>query len=348
MPSTVNSLCRVLLGAAFIFAGLTKAVDPMGGAIQLGEYFSAYGLEWLRGSEYALAIASATLELTLGGLLIVGLWPRSVAVATLAAMVFFTGLTLNIALTNPVEDCGCFGEALKLTNWQTFWKNAALLLPLSIVLLILSRRALAKKRTSRAKFLWPALFVLLGVGPGLWALRHLPIVDFLPYPVGTDLLAVPAASEGETTLIYRNISTGEQREFALADTTWWDEATWAYVDTKVAAADAPRGETFAILDGGQEVTRAVLGEAGEVWLLCVSDPATLPAEVERALANAADQAPRAVALTPAPLAGGEAPGGIPYYNMDDTTLKSLLRAPYGVVVVREGVVAKKYRWSDIP
>lgn len=343
------AVCRILLGLAFVFSGFTKGVDPMGWAIQMGEYFNAYGLDLLRGSENCWAIALPAVEWTLGWLLVVGMWPRVSATAVFVMMLFFSGLTLHIALTNPVTDCGCFGEVLKLTNWQSFWKNAALLLPLSIVTLLVAWR-MPRRSGYKASDNWaaPIIFVLPCLGVGLWALTHLPILDFLPYKAGTDLLAAPARPAGETLLLYKNIHTGQQREFTLADTTWYDESTWEYVDTILPDGAAAPAESFAILDAGRDVTRALLDTPGPMYLFCVSDPATMNESVRAALERAAQAAPLAIALTPAPLAAGQTFYGLPCYNMDDTTLKSLLRADYGLVILERGVIKKKYRWSDIP
>ncbi len=338
--------CRIFLGLAFVFSGVTKGVDPMGWAILLGEYIGVYGLDFLRGSEYFFAIASSTLELTLGLLLVCGVWRRVTASAALAIMLFFSGLTLHIALTDPVADCGCFGEAVKLSNWQTFWKNAAILLPLSTITCLSAWRKAQRCRGGLRAVLIAIAGVTIGVGMGLWALCHLPIVDFLPYKTGIDLLAAPEPT-GETTLIYRNIETGQQHEFPLSDTTWWDESTWEYVDTILPDEAGGGAESFAILDRGSDVTRELLSGPGELYLLCISDIDAMPEPVEAALGQAA-AGRRAIALTPVPLRPGQTFDGVPYYNMDDTTLKSLLRADYGLVILEQGVIKKKYRWSDIP
>ncbi len=353
------SLCRVLLGLLFVFSGLAKGVDPMGTAIQFGEYYNAFGLDFLRGTETLFSVMLSTGEAALGLLLVFGIWPRISGTLVAVGMFFFTLLTLYIALTNPVADCGCFGEAVKLSNWGTFYKNALLLFPLSIVVAV-NVWVVTPKPWVKMDLFWTAVFIAIPCCISIYGLRHLPLVDFLPYKKGVDL---PQALKGgmgsgdETKLVYRDMQSGQVVEFSMSDTTWYDASRWEYVDTIVPeTTKAAAAGSFAILDAGADVTLELIDRPGVLMLLCVSDPDKLDAACARALDMAAREAQnegwRVIAVTPVALeeGAGMLVNGmpVPYYNMDDVTLKSLLRAKNGLVVLDGGVITDKRNCRDIP
>ncbi|HEY4785751.1 MAG TPA: MauE/DoxX family redox-associated membrane protein, partial [Bacteroidales bacterium] len=123
----IRIIARILVGLVFIFSGFVKGIDPMGSAIKFSEYFETFHLTWLSSFALVLSIAQSTAEFLIGVALLVGLRMRVTAWATLIFMGFFLVLTFYIAIANPVTDCGCFGDALVITNWQTFYKNIVLM-----------------------------------------------------------------------------------------------------------------------------------------------------------------------------------------------------------------------------
>jgi uncharacterized membrane protein YphA (DoxX/SURF4 family) len=122
-------ISRIFIGLVFLFSGFVKAIDPFGSAIKFSEYFEAFHIDFLAFAALPLAILLSATELMIGLNLLAGLRMRFTAWLLLVFMSYFTLLTLVLAFTNPVSDCGCFGDALKLTNWQTFGKNIILFLP---------------------------------------------------------------------------------------------------------------------------------------------------------------------------------------------------------------------------
>ncbi|MBR2496858.1 MAG: DoxX family protein, partial [Parabacteroides sp.] len=123
----ITEFCRLLIGVVFIFSGFVKAVDPMGGGIKISEYLTSFGLESLEAFSVLISFNLSAIEFTLGVCMLLGAYRRYTAFFALLFMAFMTPLTLYLALFDPVSDCGCFGDALILSNWETFFKNVALL-----------------------------------------------------------------------------------------------------------------------------------------------------------------------------------------------------------------------------
>ena len=236
----LSEVCRLILGATFLLSGFTKVVDPWGTAIKINEYLSIYGFEFLEPGSMAFSIWLCGAEMMMGCMLLCKVRIRLVSIFALVSMLFFTGLTLLSATIIPVEDCGCFGEALKLTPWQTFFKNLVLL-PMAAVVWYRYRhdRIFAFRR---AEVVLTLFFFLLTMGLGTWCYRHLPLMDFLPYKVGVNIYeamhapAPQAEEDAAVVLVYRNRITGAEREFTLDDPEWQDAATWEWVDTRTAGA----------------------------------------------------------------------------------------------------------------
>ncbi|MBO7495084.1 MAG: DoxX family protein, partial [Salinivirgaceae bacterium] len=127
LKPTLLLICRIVIGVTFIYSGFVKAVDPLGSTYKFIDYFNAFGIGWANGLAFGLSILQDVIEFTLGVMMLFNLQIKLGSVLVLAFMVFYTPLTLYIAITNPVHDCGCFGDALVITNWQTFFKNVVLL-----------------------------------------------------------------------------------------------------------------------------------------------------------------------------------------------------------------------------
>ncbi len=354
------ALIRVVLGVVFIASGFLKAVDPWGGAIKMHDYFAAFGMGWLDGARWVLSIGQSALEMWLGGMLLLNHWRSFTRFFVLLFMAFYTLLTLYIALTNPVSDCGCFGDAIKLTNWQTFYKNLVLL-PMAIVLFLHTRRETPPGRGGGAVI---AAMAVLTLVPPLCAMRSLPWIDFLPFKTGTNLpskvyVAPEDRGESRTTLIYRDLIDGTEQEFEVGDTTWYDTARWEFVDartTVISEGKEPEITNFVIFSASDDVTDDVLA-AGEVFVLIVDRPAELDAKAAARFASIARFTAKhdieTIALTAASLDGEAAfqraiGAPVPLYNIDATTLKSMLRAHRGLIILVRGTVAAKMNLNRTP
>lgn len=358
----LSHLCRLVLAATFIVSGFTKTVDPWGTALKVEEYLSIYGMEYLQPAAMAFSIWLCGAELMMGLMLLCKVRIRLISIFALASMLFFTLLTLLSATLLPVEDCGCFGEAFKLSPWATFFKNLALL-PMAFVVWWRYRpdRIFAFKPV---EVLLTLLFFTGTMSLGYYCYRHLPLIDFLPYKVGVNIPEAMRESdipdrEVETVLVYRNRRTGRLREFSLEDTAWQDTARWEWVDTRVGEEVRPMRplvSEFALRDGSEEVTEELLAAPGRLYMLCVTSFDRLAPRcarrMERLAERAAAEGARIVCLTPQSLGGlaGHRFGEwtVPCYNIDATTMKTLLRARNGVVTLDDGTIVDKRNCRDIP
>ena len=174
----VRNFSRIIIAPVFIFSGFVKAIDPLGSAYKFSDYFEAFGLDFLSPMALVLAVMLSTTELIIGLSIIMGVLMRVTSWALLIFMSFFTLLTLLIAITNPVSDCGCFGDAIILTNWQTFWKNIVFMVP--TLILFYGRKRFRPIGSIGAEWGIVTLFIVTGISLSLYTYRNLPVFDFRP------------------------------------------------------------------------------------------------------------------------------------------------------------------------
>ncbi len=357
----VAHACRIVLAATFILSGFTKVIDPWGTALKVDEYLTIYGLETLMSASMLFSIWLCGAELMMGCMLLFKVRIRLISIFALISMFFFTVLTFLSATVLPVEDCGCFGEALKLSPWQTFFKNLVLL-PLAVVVWWRYRpdRIFAFKPL---EIVLTVLFFLFSMGLGYYCYIHLPLIDFLPYKVGVNIreaMQEPAETVGktETVLIYRDRETGRERSFSLDETEWQDTMRWEWVDTRMltdAPTIRPLVSEFALRDNGSDATDDVLAVRGRLYMLCVTSFDRLPERCIRRMAalvaRAAEEGAQVVCLTPYPLDGETwydfGTGEVHCYNIDASTMRTMLRARNGVVVLDDGTITAKMNCRDI-
>lgn len=357
-------LARYVLGGTFVFSGFVKAVDPLGSAYKFQDYFAAFGMPWLSGAALVFAVLLSWAELTLGVLMILDTL-RPVAVWGITGfMALFTPLTLYLAIANPVSDCGCFGDAIKLTNWETFAKNV--ILSVFVVLLLLGdwrkRLYIQRQRVWVQVVGWAAIGVL-ALLPSLYALRHLPLIDFRPYRVGASFAEGRSIPEGApldeyaTTFIYSK--DGQSKEFTEEDYPW-DDTTWHFVDSKtelITKGYEPPMGNFRLTDlSGVDVTDSLvlgdgylaLGVAPFLEKISAEDASDWLrlAEVMRARGGAA-----VLATSSGPEAIRDFTArheGVRIVTADERVLKTVVRADLGVALVQHGVILDKWRMRDVP
>ena len=353
---------RLLLALTFILSGFVTAVDPLGTQYKIHDYLGAMHL-----GEFALdyltltaSILQSAVEFVLGICLLFAIRRRVVTRLTLAVMVVMTILTLWLALANPISDCGCFGDALVLTNWQTFWKNVVLLVAAVIVSLWpLDMMRFISKSNQWIVFNYASLFILFISG---YCLYDLPMFDFRPYHVGANIKEGMEVPEGarlpqfETTFIMEK--DGQRQEFTAEN---YPDSTWTFVDSRTvqtAEGYVPPIHDFSILTyEGEDITDEVLSREGYTFMLisphleqaddsqfdrinqiseyCQDngyDFCCLTASTERAISRWQD------------ITGAE----YPFYQADETMLKTVIRSNPGLLLLRQGTVIRKWSHNMLP
>ena len=354
--------CRVLIGVVFIFSGFVKAVDPMGGAIKIDDYLSAFGLEALQPFSVVMSFNLSAIEFTLGVCTLLGVYRRYVSFLVLLFMAFMTPLTLYLALFNPVSDCGCFGDAVVLTNWETFYKNIVLLAA-SIVVFIYNQRMLPGFTFHVYWFV--ALYAyLFGIGFAYYNYNHLPVIDFRPYKIGANipqLMAIPeGAPEDEYAYTFIYEKDGVQKEFSL-DNYPADDSSWTFVDTKtelIKKGYEPLVDNFNLYDeAGDEVTDDILHNPEPVLLLISPKLEEADDEHIDEINSMYDYAlehqipfygvtgsTQEVIEFWSDNTGAE----YPYLMADEVLLKTIIRSNPGLVLLKEGTIMAKWHYNDFP
>lgn len=362
-------MSRILLGLVFVFSGFAKLVDPLGSTYKIQDYLSAMGLDFFAPIALVMGIALATFEFTLGVCLLLGTNIKSTSILSLFMMGFMTPLTLWIAIADPVSDCGCFGDALVITNWQTFWKNIVLLS--LAVLVFLWRKYSPKLFTERTDWLISICAGAFSIMVSLYCYANLPVIDFRPYKNGTDIIKSMEVPEGaeedefETTLVYEK--EGIQQEFSL-DNYPKDDSTWTFVDSKnklIKKGYEPPIHDFSMEhpDMG-DITDDVLQNEGYTFLMVCYRVEKANTNKRKEINNIYEFAKEngygfycmtATGLETEEMRefqnemewgqGGE---GYPFVNSDEITLKTIVRSNPGLVLIKNGVVINKWSNKNMP
>lgn len=353
---------RIVLGLTFLFSGFVKAVDPLGSVYKFSEYFLAFGWSVSENLVQLLSLVQSSLEFTLGIILIFSVWNKIAKWAVFLFMLLMTPFTLYLALVNPVTDCGCFGDVLVITNWQTFLKNVFLLL-LSVCLLVgkESYYSFFGERTSRWTILWSLIFsVLLSV----FAYRHLPLVDFSPYKIGNDLKSLTTlppnavADSFDYKFVYEK--EGVRKSFTV-DAVPSDSSGWKYVDREQILIR--KGESPVIKDLVIEhpqmgnITEDLLYNPTYVFLLI--SPKLESAErdfienVNKAWTYAKKYDYLFYGITSSNASAVdewsyEYNSEYVFCTGDDKKLQAMLRTNPGLIILKNGVVLHKWASRDIP
>ena len=352
-------LMRITVGGVFIFSGFTKGVDPWGSYYKITDYLNAMGLEGWAGTALFLAVAIAALEFMLGVALAVGAYRRSAPWLALLAMLVMTPLTLWLAVTGAVPDCGCFGDALHMSNWATFGKNILLLL--GIIYLLFFNTTVRGVYGPAVQWMVMALSFAFVMAVAYFGYFTQPLIDYRPYPIGTRLVNTTCLSdsdEGEDDFIFIYSRDGKEQEFTI-DSLPDEEDGWEYVTRYHARR--PRGKVImqtgnsedgiAILDSeGNDVTIDVLADSHNTLLLLFPDLASVGVVNSFALNELNDAAQvtdvDVIGLTPATAEQIEqwqdiSMASYPIYNMDDSELKMIARGNPAVVYLEDGVISWK-------
>ena len=361
----IRLLSRWIVGVVFIFSGFVKAVDPLGSAYKFGDYFSAFKLGFLEFLALPMGIFLSAFELILGLTLILGYRRKTMFTILMWFMSFFTLLTFILALFNPVSDCGCFGDALILTNWQTFFKNVVLMV--FVLILYFGRNSSYNSGPILREWI---LITILFAGASLfsfWNFRHLPMIDFRPYDVGTVIreeMEIPSGvpvDEYETTLIYRNLETGKTSSFSMENYPS-DTLQWEFVDSEsklVKRGYEPPIHDFAIMDNyGFDLVDEIISDEGYSLIMVSYDLAGVDEEALIRVGEwsqleifASDFSFYAVtATTSAEVESISSELGLGYEFLagDEIMLKTIVRSNPGFMLLKNGVILGKWSYREFP
>ena len=349
------TLCRLLVGALFIFSSFTKGVDPLGTKYKILDYLAVYNLQWFNDIAMLLSVCLILVEFLVGICLLTNIFPRLAVLGATILMLFFTTTTLFDAVYNLVPDCGCFGTAVKMTNWQTFYKNLvinAVLLPL-----ILNNKQLKNRLTWRGQFVIGFLYALAFVLFEVYNYRHLPVVDFMNWKVGKQM-KVENEEPAKIYLTFRNTATGETQEYLSPNYPWNDSvwsSQWEFVDQRMEGGNDYLG--FSALDeDGNDVTDMILET--ENLLMFTSHDMTKITDEEwqkiKTITEAADAhgyyVVWAVANTPEYVKTLREQYDFLYevYYGDELEIKTLVRFNPGLMLLDDGLVVDKWSAIDFP
>ncbi len=354
----LKEFSRYFVGLVFIFSGFVKGVDPLGTTYKIEDYLIAYEMDWAIPFALYLSIILVTVEFLLGIAIFFRLWMKFSSILLLLMMVFFTILTFFDAIYNPVPDCGCFGDAITLTNWETFYKNLVLMV---FVLIIFQSRSKYKQRLSKLQhYLILLIFGICFIFFSIYNYKHLPIIDFMDWKTGNDMIPDNQGEE-KIYLTYVNKNTGEEKEYLSPNYPWQDSvwmSQWEFKSQRIDDSDVVRSHELAIENEfGEDVTNNYITNPDLQFLFIAYD---LSKTKKKAFEKVADFAKKAdydgysfIVLT------SDIPEQVrqfkydmnldmEFFNSDDIVLKTMVRANPGLILLRDGVVLDKWHYNDLP
>lgn len=368
----ITQISRVLVGALFIFSGLVKLNDPVGFSYKLDEYFApdVLNLPFLQPLALSLAIILVIVEVLVGVALIIGFWRKVTSWVLLLMIVFFTFLTFYSAYFNKVTDCGCFGDAIPLTPWESFGKDVVLTI---LVLIIFFNRnyiqPFMRKGASSA-----IMLVSLGacVALAVHVLNHLPVIDFRPYAVGKSIpdgmksaeeLGLQPTEYG-TIYYLRNTESGEISKVsskAYVDDKWYERKEFEMLTDKTETVVLVEGyeppvHDFVISLEDEDITDRVLSMP-VVFIVISQKIEAADKKSFEAINEFAVEAAKSNYFTLGVCASlpsvveeyrHELQTPFPFAVMDETTLKTIVRSNPGIVLLKHGRVAAKWHYNDLP
>lgn len=348
---------RIVVGLVFIFSSVVKGVDPLGTAYRVEDYLEAYG--WYFMVEYALylGLLLIVVEFLLGISMLFRLRFKLGALGVLLIMLIFTTITYFDASLNLVSDCGCFGDAVKLSNWETFYKNIVLIL---MAIIIFANR----KRTvqSTSKWFQNSLLTVIILGFMFFInynINHLPMIDFRDWKIGNDMNTI-GEENTKVYLSYKNKETGETKEYLSPNYPWNDSvwiANWEFVGQRFDNSSVIKMYELIIEDSlGNDFTKDLIENPFTQILLIVPDLEKInDIGVKKAFMISKtlgeDEYFAIVTVADFESAGkffSENMDGIEVYFADDIELKAMIRSNPGIIILKEGIVIDKLHYNDFP
>lgn len=363
--NVIKHIARTLFGITFIFSGFVKGIDPWGSAYKFTDYFNALGLDWLIWAAFPLGVLLSFAEFMIGIAFLFNWWIRLFSWLGLIFMAFFLPLTLWIALKNPVTDCGCFGDALVISNWETFYKNLVLI---ALALIVFKYRNEKREKSSgKIPFILSMVSAVVYFGLVFQSYNHLPIFDFRPYKIGVNIpeaMIIPEDAQQEiyeNTFYYKNLKTGKIKKFTEENYPWQDTVNWEYQDMEsvlVQKGYEPPIHDFRIeTPDGENIIDFFISDENYVFMLVAYDLHKTRIKSQESINELATWAIEEdlafICLTSTIIDDAMAfaeEHSTPYefFNCDEITLKTIIRSNPGLVVLKNGTIVGKWHYNDIP
>jgi len=354
------SIARIFVGALFILSGLIKLNDPVGFSFKLDEYFSSAVLDLPFLAPYALMIAVVLVifEVLLGVFLLIGYKPKFTVWSLFAMILFFTFLTWYSAYYNKVTDCGCFGDAIKLTPWESFTKDVVLLV---LIIVLLFNLKFIKPLFGRLGLTVVALLSFIAcLWFGFHVLMHLPSMDFRPYKIGnniTEQMTIPDDAPQAIMDYHWKFNVNGKEEIITTRGSYPDvDGDFISVETEEIQAgyEAPIHD-FSIERDGQDFTEAILAEDKVLMIIMynlVSSESDGMQTLKAASESATKKGYKVVGITASNInmqeEMAEAYGlNFDFYFCDETALKTIIRSNPGILKLNKGTIIQKLHWNDI-
>ena len=359
----IVNLCRIIVAVTFIFSGFVKAIDPIGTQYKLQDYLGAIGMAGILPNWTLLAVAVflAAIEFCIGIFLLFAIQRRLISKLTVAFMAFMTMVTVWIVVADPVKDCGCFGDALHLTNTETLIKNIVLLVcSLAIMYRPLTMFRFVSKSNQWIVTNYTIVFILVSSGLSLY---YLPIFDFRPYHIGVNIprgMEIPKGAklpQFKTTFIMEK--NGQRKEFTLDN---YPDASWKFIDSKTVQTSEgyiPPIHDFSITDNktGLDLTNSVLSHKGYTFLLIAPHLETADdsnfGDIDRLYEYAQSYDIPFYCLTASTtkaikrwidLTGAE----YSFCITDEAVLKTIIRSNPGLLLLKDGTIINKWSHNNLP
>ena len=351
-------LIRIFTGLVFIFSSTVKGIDPLGTAYRVEDYLLVYGWNFMMDYALVLSIFLIIIEFLIGVALVFRLKSTLATVGLLLIMVIFTVVTYLDARYNMVPDCGCFGDAIKLSNWQTFYKNIFLIV--LAILIFANHKRMKIKMPPRIQWLFLVLFVASYSWFVIYNVRHLPMVDFRDWKVGNDMKS-EGLDQVKTYVKYKNNQTGEEQEFLSPDYPWNDStwmSQWTFVDQRIDDSQRVLKHHVVLEDAAGNELTAEIFENPDYQLVLISNDldAASTTGLTKASAIELEASNLDVPMVLVSSSSFEKMDEIKkdyQLNMealiaDETELQAMIRSNPGLMVLHNGIVIKKWHYRDFP
>jgi uncharacterized membrane protein YphA (DoxX/SURF4 family) len=358
-------ISRILVGLLFIISGLIKSNDTVGFAYKLEEYYTVFGVDFLVSTAVLQAMIICIVEVMLGVMLLLGNRVKLTVYLLLAMILFFTFLTFYSAYFNKVTDCGCFGDALKLTPWQSFTKDIVLLV--LILLLVIGKKYIKTLVGKKPTAVLLAIALILNIAFPVYTYNYLPVKDFRPYAVGKDIKKgmeiPPNAPKGkfESKLFYKNLKSGQIKEFTSQNYPWQDTLNWAWERTEtieLEKAFVPPIHDFSLTNvEGSEYTDDILNYPGYQFFLVSRDLLDANKKVQSRINDFAalcekDSVPFYGLTSNTPQVidefRHEVQAMYDFYIVDGTQLKTMIRSNPGLILLKGSTVLAMWHYNSFP